>query len=163
MMNKLNKHFLIEKNFFKTVISIALPIAMQNVISTGVNAMDSIMLGSLGNIAVSGANLGGQTFFLLMIMGFGISGGGSVLISQYWGKGQTDVIKRLMRISMIAILIVSTVFTIGGFFFPTQILSMFSHEPEVIAAGASYLKILSIGFIFYSLSNCYMMSIRAVE
>ncbi|MEG0020105.1 MAG: MATE family efflux transporter, partial [Oscillospiraceae bacterium] len=75
MMNKLNKYFLIEKNFFKTVISIALPIAMQNVISTGVNAMDSIMLGSLGNIAVSGANLGGQTFFLLMIMGFGISGG----------------------------------------------------------------------------------------
>ncbi|MEG2082733.1 MAG: MATE family efflux transporter, partial [Oscillospiraceae bacterium] len=76
---------------------------------------------------------------------------------------QTDVIKRLMRISMIAILMVSTVFTIGGFFFPTQILSMFSHEPEVVAAGASYLKILSIGFIFYSLSNCYMMSIRAVE
>ena len=47
------EHFLFEKDFFKTVFAITLPIAMQNVISFGVNAMDSIMLGSLGDIAVS--------------------------------------------------------------------------------------------------------------
>lgn len=159
----LKKHFLFEKQFFQTVVSIALPIALQNVISTGVNAMDSVMLGSLGNVAVSGASLGGQTFFLLMIMGFGISGGGAVLISQYWGKGQIEIIRRIMRIAMMSIFVLSLTFSFLGFFFSTQILRMFTPEPEVIAAGASYLKILSIGFVFYSLSNNYMMSIRAVE
>ena len=70
-------NFLFEKDFFKTVFAITLPIAMQNVISFGVNAMDSIMLGSLGDIAVSGANLGGQPFFLMSMVGFGLAGGGN--------------------------------------------------------------------------------------
>ena len=159
----LKKHFLTEKTFFKTVFAIALPIAMQNVISFGVNAMDSIMLGKLGNTAVAGANLGGQPFFLLMITGFGLSSGGAVLISQYWGKGQTDVIRRIMRISMLAITILSLATSIACFFFPHAIMSMFSKEQEIINASASYLKILSLGFLFYSLSNNYMMSLRAVE
>ena len=62
----LKDHFLFDKDFFNTVFAITLPIAMQNVISFGVNAMDSIMLGSLGDIAVSGANLGGQPFHSVM-------------------------------------------------------------------------------------------------
>ncbi|MEG1863140.1 MAG: MATE family efflux transporter [Oscillospiraceae bacterium] len=159
----MKENFLFEKSFFKAVFSIALPIALQNVISFGVNAMDSIMLGKLGNIAVSGANLGGQPFFLLMIMGFGLSSGGSVLISQYWGKGETDVIRRIMRISMMAITIVSFIFSVGCFVFPQQIMQIFSNEAEVIEASASYLRILAIGFMFYSVSNNYMMSMRAVE
>ena len=85
-------NFLFEKDFFKSVFAITLPIAMQNVISFGVNAMDSIMLGSLGDIAVSGANLGGQPFFLMSMAVFGLAGGGNVLISQYWGKGEKEVI-----------------------------------------------------------------------
>ena len=159
----LKEKFLFEKDFFKAVFSIAIPIAMQNVISFGVNAMDSVMLGKLGNIAVSGANLGGQPFFLLMIIGFGLAGGGAVLIAQYWGKGQVEVIRRVMRISMLAVLVVSVVFSLVCFFFPTQVMSMFSHEPEVVQASASYLKVLSVGFIFYSLSSNYMSSLRAVE
>ena len=78
----LKKHFVFDKEYFKTLVAVALPIAMQNVINHGVSAMDTIMLGELGDIAVSGASLGGQTFFLMMIAGFGVCGGASVLISQ---------------------------------------------------------------------------------
>ena len=95
----LKKHFVFDKEYFTALIAVALPLAMQNVINHGVSAMDTIMLGELGDIAVSGASLGGQTFFLMMIAGFGVCGGASVLISQYWGKGNTDVIRRVMRIS----------------------------------------------------------------
>ena len=157
------KHFLFEKEFFISVISIAIPIAIQNVISSGVTAMDTIMLGQLGDIAVSGASLGGQPFFLMMIAIFGISGGGAVLISQYWGKGQVDVIRRVMRISCTFSFIVSVIFTFGSFLFPNQIMTLFSNEQEVIVAGASYLKTLSVGFIFYTLSASYLMALRAVE
>ena len=62
----LKKHFVFDKEYFKTLVAVALPIAMQNVINHGVSAMDTIMLGELGDIAVSGANLGGQTFFLMI-------------------------------------------------------------------------------------------------
>ncbi len=159
----LKKHFLFEKEFFISVISIALPIAIQNVISSGVTAMDTIMLGQLGDIAVSGASLGGQPFFFMMVAIFGISGGASVLISQYWGKGQTEVIRRVMRISCMFSFILSLILTIVSFFFPTQIMSMFSNEKEVITASALYLKTLSVGFVFYALSSSYFIALRAVE
>ena len=159
----LKKHFVFDREYFKTLIAVALPIAMQNVINHGVSAMDTIMLGELGDIAVSGASLGGQTFFLMMIAGFGVCGGASVLISQYWGKGNVDVIRRVMRISTLAMFVVSIGFTVAGFFFTEQIMSLFSPEAEVIAAGASYLKTLSIGFVFYALSNCYFLAMRGVE
>ena len=72
-MDRIKNNFLLEKSFFKTVFAIVLPIAAQNVISFGVNVMDSVMLGSLGDVAISAANLGGQPFFRLMGFCFGLS------------------------------------------------------------------------------------------
>lgn len=159
----LKEHFLFEKDFFKTVFAITLPIAMQNVISFGVNAMDSIMLGSLGDIAVSGANLGGQPFFLMSMVGFGLAGGGNVLISQYWGKGDKEVIRKIMRISMLAVTVIAFIATLVCFFFPYQVMSLYTNEAEVQAAAAGYLRVISIGFVFYVIANNYMSSLRAVE
>jgi len=155
--------FLFEKEFFNTVFAITIPIALQNVISFGVNAMDSIMLGTLGDIAVSGANLGGQPFFLMSMVGFGLAGGGSVLISQYWGKGEKEVIRKVMRISMLAITIVAALAMVVCFLFPYQVMSLYTNEPDVQAAAASYLRIMSVGFVFYAIANNYMSSLRAVE
>lgn len=155
--------FLFEKTFFKQVFAIVLPMALQNVISFGVNAMDSIMLGSLGDIAVSGANLGGQPFFLMSMVGFGLAGGGSVLISQYWGQGNKEVIRKVMRISMLAITVVAALAAVLCFFFPYQVMSLYTHEAEVQQAAAGYLRVISIGFVFYAVANNYMNSLRAVE
>lgn len=152
-----------EKAFYKTVFAIMVPIALQNVISFGVNIMDSVMLGSLGDLAISGASLGGQPFFLLMSLGFGLSSGGSVLIAQYWGKGNTDAIRRIMSLSMRFVTIASFLFAVACFFFPSPIMHVFSNEPEVIEAATQYLQVLAIGFMFFSISNNYMMSLRAVE
>lgn len=157
------EHFLFEKDFFKTVFAITLPIAMQNVISFGVNAMDSIMLGSLGDIAVSGANLGGQPFFLMSMVGFGLAGGGNVLISQYWGKGEKEVIRKVMRISMLAVTVIALLASIVCFLFPYQVMSLYTNEPDVQAAAAGYLKVISVGFVFYAVANSYMSCLRAVE
>ena len=156
-------NFLLEKDFFKSVFAITLPIALQNVISFGVNAMDSIMLGSLGDIAVSGANLGGQPFFLMSMAAFGLAGGGNVLISQYWGKGDKEVIRKVMRISMLAVTVLAVLVSLVCFFFPYQVMALYTNEAEVQAAAAGYLKVISTGFVFYAIANNYMSSLRAVE
>ena len=82
----LRRHFILEKSFLYNVLAIAVPIALQNMISFGVAVTDSVMLGSLGDVAISAANLGGQPFSILMSVGFGLSSGGSVLIAQYWAR-----------------------------------------------------------------------------
>ena len=162
-MNWIKKNFLLDKAFFRVAFAIIIPIAAQNVISFGVNVMDSIMLGSLGDVAISAANLGNQPFVLLMGFGFGLSSGGTVLIAQFWGRGDIDKIRRVMRISMQFVFTVSLLFTLVCAIFPEQIIGMFTTDPAIIAASKSYLQLVVLSYIPYSISNNYMMSLRAVE
>jgi len=159
----MKERFMTDKSFYKTVIAITIPIALQMVISFGVNVMDSVMLGTLGDLAISGASLGGQPFYLLMGLGFGLSSGGTVLISQYWGKGNKDAIRRIMTLSMWFVIIASFLFSAACILFPRQIMGAYSKDPEVIEAATQYLQVLAIGFMFYSISNNYLSSLRAVE
>lgn len=152
-----------EKSFYKAAAAIAVPIALQNLISFGVNIADTVMLGTFGDTVLAGASLANQPFFVFMLFGFGLSSGGSVLIAQYWGKNNIDAVRRIMGVSMRYVFIASLVFGFVSFCFPTQLLSLFSKEADVIAAGARYLKIVSISYPIYGLSNNYMQSLRGVE
>ncbi|MDO5603006.1 MAG: MATE family efflux transporter [Oscillospiraceae bacterium] len=163
MFKKLRGAFLFEKNFLFTVVSIALPIALQNIISFGVNLMDSVMLGQLGDVAITAANLGGQPFFLLTMFGFGLASGGSVLIAQYWGKGDIGRIRRVMAMSLQSVFVVSLLFTLASLLFPYQLMRLFTPDEAVIKASVEYLSTLAFSYLFYSLSNCYLMCLRAVE
>lgn len=159
----LKQHFILEKGFLKTVFAIAIPIALQNMISFGVNVMDSIMLGSFGDVAISAANLGTQPFSILMSIGFGLSSGGSVLIAQYWGRGDIDNIRKVMRMSMQFVFFGSVAITTLCLTIPSAIIGLYTDDAAVIQAGVSYLSLVALSYIPYSISNNYMMSLRAVE
>lgn len=163
LTNYCNKHFIFQKSFLATVLAIAVPIALQNAISFGVSMMDSVMLGSLGDVAISAANLGTQPFSILMSCGFGLSSGGSVLIAQYWGKQDVASIRKVMRISMQLVALVSVLITVLCVAFPVQLMRLFSTEEAVVQAAASYLGLVAFSYIPYSIANNYMMSLRAVE
>lgn len=75
-----------DTQFYKTLFIIALPAAFQSLISLGVNMLDNIMVGSLGDVPLAAVSLCNQVTTLLAFFIKGISGGSAVLISQYWGK-----------------------------------------------------------------------------
>ncbi len=157
------KHFVTDKLFFINLFSLAVPVAVQNVIGLSVTLMDNLMLGQLGDVALAAASLGGQPFFILMILGFGFAGGGTVLISQYWGKGNVEVIRQVISITMRVLLVSSTLFALACFFFAEQIMGLYSSEQDVITAGAEYMQTLSISYVFYSMASCFLSCLRAVE
>lgn len=152
-----------DRDFYRKLCSIAVPISIQNIINFGVQMMDNVMVGSLGDTALSAANLAGQPFFVFMVLNFGLASGGAVLIAQYWGRGETRVVRRVIGISMRCIAVTALVFTVVCISFPTAILSLFSTEAEVITLGAEYLSIVAFSYMFNGLASCYLMSLRAVE
>lgn len=81
-------------HFYKRVLILVLPMALQNLINVGVSATDVIMLGRVGEKVLSGCSMGGQIFWILSLFLFGSTSGASVLIAQYWGK---RIWKRLKR------------------------------------------------------------------
>lgn len=155
--------FVEEKSFYTTIAAIALPIALQNLIGFGVNMTDTLMIGSLGEAQLSAVALANQPFFILLILTFGISSGVSVLTAQYWGKGEMTPIRRSFAIALNVGMLLSVVFFVGAFFFPREIMSIYSKEPQIIELGAQYLKIMSFAYLFYGITNTYLCSLRSVE
>ena len=89
-----------KRQFRRMVMALVVPMALQNLINVAVNAADVIMLGKVSETALSGASLAGQVQFIMTLIFFGITSGAAVLTAQYWGKGNTGAIERIMGIAM---------------------------------------------------------------
>lgn len=151
------------KFFFKNTAALVLPMALQNLINTGVNAADVLMLGRSGKIALSAASLGSQVYFILSLIFFGLASGASVLTAQYWGKRDTDSIEKILGLTMKISVAIAAVFTIIVLTAPTQVMKLFSGEDEVIRAGAGYLRIVAFSYIASSITTAYLNIMRSIE
>ena len=84
--------------FYKNVFALVLPMALQNLINVGVTSADVIMLGKVGEIALSASSLAGQIYFILSLILFGLTSGAAVITAQYWGKKDIDTIEKVLGI-----------------------------------------------------------------
>lgn len=152
-----------DKQFYKLLLSIALPIAMQNLITFAVSMVDTLMLGTLGEVELSAASISNNLFFVFMILNFGLAGGSNILISQYWGKNDVKAIHKVLAIMYKVCIALSIVFTAIALFAPRLFISIFTPDMAVVDAGEKYLRIVGLGYFFYAITNCSIMMLRSVK
>ena len=87
-----------DKQFYRSLFIVALPAAFQGLISMGVNMLDNLMVGALGDVTLASVSLANQATTLFTFLVNGIGGGAAVLISQYWGKKDYDRIRRIFGV-----------------------------------------------------------------
>ena len=151
------------KDFYKLLFSITLPIAAQNFITFTVSMADSLMLGKLGETAISAANLANQFFFILMIVTFGVTAAAMVFASQYWGKDDIYSLKRIITIMLRIAFVISTVAGIMALTMPEFVMSWYSDDAEVIREGAGYLRIVGWIYPVYSVTNAMVCIYRCAH
>lgn len=147
--------------FLKSAFAIALPIALQNFITSAVNMIDVVMLGHLGDVDIAAVGCANQVYFLLTIILFGVSSGASVFMAQFWGKRDLPGVHRTMGVMTLLALAVSLLFTVGALFFPEALLSIYSRDPAVIEAGAPYLRIVGASYIVTALAQTMSFACRS--
>ena len=152
-----------DKNFYKVLFSITLPIAAQNFITFTVSLADSLMLGKVGEVALSGANLANQLFFILMIVTFGVTSAAMVFASQYWGKGDVYSMKRIITIMLRLAAVISLIASALAICIPETVMSWYSKDIDVIEAGASYLRIIGWAYPFYAITNAMSSVLRSAH
>lgn len=152
-----------EKSFYKLLFGISIPIAMQNLITFAVSMIDTLMVGSLGESQLASVAIANNLFFVLMILLFGLSSGTNIMIAQYWGKKDTNTIHKILSIMYRVCLFIIFIFVSIALFFPKEFMSIFTPDTQVIEAGASYLRIVCIGYLFYGITNCTIMMLRAIN
>jgi putative MATE family efflux protein len=152
-----------DRSFYKSALNIAIPIALQNLITFSVSMADTVMVGRLGEINLSAVAIANHLQFILMVLIFGVGGGASVMASQYYGKKDIGSIHKVMSIMYRLCIIITIIFILIAIFIPKQFMHIYTTDKEVILQGEKYLKILSISYIFYSLTNCTISVLRSVK
>ncbi|MBQ7680178.1 MAG: polysaccharide biosynthesis C-terminal domain-containing protein, partial [Butyrivibrio sp.] len=138
-MNRKNlRAYLGTRDFYLRVGGIALPIALQSLIQIGVNMMDTVMLGTLGETALSASALANQFITIYHICCMGIGMGASVLVSRFWGAGDIPSLKKSVTIMLRLCIGFGLVFALLTAFFPGQIMRVYTPEQEVIREGIRY-------------------------
>ena len=155
--------FVKDKKFYRSLFTMTLTIALQNVIIFGVNLADSIMLGRFSEEALAGVALVNQIQFLLQMIIIGVGAGTLIFSSRAWGSRDIDTVKKVANIAMKTAITLSFVVFIPVFFFPQEVLSLFSNETQVVAEGVKYLKIICFTYPIFAITNTLLSTLRSVE
>lgn len=152
-----------DRDFYKQVLHIMVPVAMQQAINMGVNMMDTIMLGSMGEAQLSASSLANSYYNLFTILCMGIIGGCSVLVAQYWGAQNKEKARETFNLAIKLSIVLSMIFTVLTALFPAQIMALYTNEPDVIAHGVRYLRITTYIFFFHGTSQVAAFLMRSVH
>lgn len=152
-----------QKSFYRALLALVLPIAMQNLITNAVNSADVFMLGYVGQTELAAVSLANQFHFLLSGLFFGICSGVTMLASQYFGKKNMDAIQAIIGIGLKIGFCVCVLMTLAAFLIPEQLMRIYTDDGEMIAVGAQYLRVISISYLCMSFSQVYMCALRSME
>lgn len=157
----MNRLFVRDRSFYKAVLLLALPVVLQNMITIGVNMLDTIMLGTYGETQLSGASLANEFISLHQILCLGIGGGAAVLTSQFWGAKDIPAMRRvivlMLRISMVlGIVLAAAVLAV-----PEWIMRIYTSEQPVIDAGVIYFRISAPTFLLTGLITPVTVVLRS--
>lgn len=151
------------KNFYKQVCLLIIPMALQNLINVGVQAADVFMLGRVGEKVLSGASLAGQIQFIMTLILFGTTSGATVLTAQYWGKKDTRTIEKILGMGMLIGIGGALAFALAAELIPETLLRIYTNDPEVIAEGVKYLRIVALSYVIMAATQVYLYIMRSIE
>ncbi len=162
MTDKISR-YLGDREFWGSTLRLAVPISLQNLLACSFSLIDTLMIGRLGDIALSAVGMAGQWSWLLGLFLFGFYSGSSVFFAQYWGSGELLLIRRIAGIMFLHMIIISSVFTLAGVIAPSLILRLFNDTQEVIELGSDYIRIASWSYLAMGLSNGMSALLRSTE
>src|SRR5512134_3318886 len=158
----MNLSFFRDRDFFRSMLVIALPIAFQQLITALLNMIDVWMVGQLGETPVAAVGLANQIFFLLILFLFGITSGMAVFTAQFWGKGDIEQIHHVLGICLTIAVSVGVLFSAAAIFLPERLMGFYSEDPEVIRLGSDYLRIVGLSYVFTAITVSYISVLRSI-
>lgn len=151
-------------DLYRRMAAIAIPISLQQLITVGINLMDTIMLSSMGDAQLSASALAGQFITLFQICCMGIGMGANVLTSRFWGMQDIRSLKKTVTIMLRFVFGFATVFTLATVLAPERIMAIYAPgDPVTIAYGATYLRWMIPTYYCMGLSLTCTIVLRSVK
>lgn len=149
------------REFYKTFLGLAVPIALQNLVASSLNLVDTVMVGRLGETQISAVGAANQVFFILNLTLFGLCSGSAIFTAQFWGKKDIPNVRRVLGIGLVIGVSAAMLFTVAAALLPERIIGIFSRDPGVIKSGGRYLGIIAFSYVPMAISFFYASTLRS--
>lgn len=163
--------WLFDKTFMKKMSVLAIPIAIQEVLTTFLQFIDNIMVSYINtadktesgeSIAIAAVSFAGSNFFLFILLMVGITSGVSIFTAQYWGDRDLENTRKTVGFSLLCSVGGALLFAIPSVIFAEQFISFFTENDAVISMGATYLKIICISYFFTAITFSLSSSLKSI-
>jgi putative MATE family efflux protein len=158
-----HKIFVRDKNFYKLILTLAIPVVLQNMITIGVNIMDTMMLGSYGEVQISGSSLANEFINIFQILCMGMGGGAAVLTAQYWGRGDVGSLKKVVTIMLRVGVAVAAAFALVTWIWPDALMRLYTPDAAIIEKGVLYFRISAPCYLLMAVSLTLTIVLRSVH
>ena len=149
-----------KKQFWKQLLPLMLPIAFQNMMQSLVSASDAVMMGFIDQSSLSAVSLATQIAFVVNLFIFGLTGAGSMLAAQYWGKGSKDDVEQVFAVMTRPLALVGGTFTLAALLVPQLLMRIFTADGELIALGSRYLRAVSLSYLLMCVNQSFLCIMR---
>ena len=151
------------RNFYQKTLLILVPVLLQQLITVGINFLDNIMVGGFGEAQISGVAFGNQFYSLFQFVCMGLGSGATVMASQFWGAKKYDELRPVAAIALRLTLGLSVIFTLFAVLAPEAVLRIYTNQPNVILAGAPYMRLVGCTFMMAGLSSTATYLLRSTN
>ena len=151
------------KIFYGKLAAIAAPIAFQSLMLSLVAACDAFMLGQVEQNQMTAVSLASQIQFVQNMILMAITGAGSILGAQYWGKGDRETMQKLFHLMLRFAGLLSILFFALCELVPGILMMLFTGDAELIAIGSSYLRIAGWSYLITGISQCYIAMMKVTD
>ena len=157
---KSGKRSMDKRSFKKKLLSLVLPITFQQFMLAVVSASDALMVGAIGQDLLSAVSLASQITFVYNLFLLAMTIGTSIFAAQYWGKGDKETAKNLFCMINKYVFLISFIFFVLAMFVPGTLMRIYTPDEGLIQIGASYLRIVSVSYLFTGLTQCYYLIMK---
>lgn len=157
------KYLFSDKKFLRTMIRLATPIMLQNLIFSSLGLVDGLMIGQLGEKAVAAVGIANQVFFLVSLLFFGITSGTAIFTAQYWGNKDIPRIQSVLGFSLLMSVAGALIFSSIAILFPGKVMSIYTTDVSVISQGSKYLQVIALSYVLTAITNSFSAALRSTE
>ncbi len=150
-----------DRAYYRNMLTIAIPIIVQQFIASALNMIDVVMIGQLGDVNVASVSLANQFGFVLFFVLFGVSSGSAAFTAQYWGKDDVASIHKVVGIGLTLGVGAAGLFTVIALIAPGVIMRIYSNDPQVVANGSGFLRIVAFSYLATALTFVFAAALRS--
>lgn len=152
-----------KKVYYRKMLMLGIPILCQNLIGIGLNLLDTLMIGILGENQLAAVGAANQVYFVFSIALFGLFSGSAVYTSQYYGARNFHGIRKVLGIDYLIAFIAAAIVCFLSYVFGPSVIGIFSASPVVIELGTAYIRIACFSYIFSAISMAISFNSRAIQ